>query len=539
MTDYNPMSKEFQEEAKKRGMSGYQYAQWLRENSNKVKAKTISPIPIISQEDVSSKRGIRNIIVKNNNKENRFDISDVAKDIIMLDIIDGFEFEKLCARIFTKLGYGYVENTQDTCDMGRDLLIHDNNSLTVVECKHWPDGTIGRPVIQKLHSATISSGGRKGILITTGKFSYEAIEHAKNLKPSIELIDRNILIDLAAKVGIKLVMKGKEYTIMVYNISNLKDIQHKIYRFIDSRFESYPGESSALLKIIDRTIITYPCYRIQYSINARFETSVGIIHTENMENGEIIIDGINGSILKKEIIGHFSSSPLSIFNKKDYEGSNMKIENFRIDGNTLKDLSKKYIADIHTKNVRYTGKTNRVYTKLCIPKDKDILISDIKQIYIPFQKIHLRALQKDYHMDIMENPADILCHTDMFVCNICNGYIKKDAIICNSCGVIAHKNTSFDAHSFKCKICGKIICRKCTYNLGFHNKICKSCASGTNAKPISMNMNQRNIFGIINIILGLLLITFGVGIIFMIYGIYMVTSNSKSEGPYYENIKNM
>lgn len=31
MVNYNPMSKEFQEEAKKRGMSGYQYRQWLKE----------------------------------------------------------------------------------------------------------------------------------------------------------------------------------------------------------------------------------------------------------------------------------------------------------------------------------------------------------------------------------------------------------------------------------------------------------------------------------------------------------------------------
>lgn len=33
MVNYNPMSKEFQDEAKKRGMSGYQYAQWLKEKS--------------------------------------------------------------------------------------------------------------------------------------------------------------------------------------------------------------------------------------------------------------------------------------------------------------------------------------------------------------------------------------------------------------------------------------------------------------------------------------------------------------------------
>ena len=33
MVNYNPMSKEFQEEAKKRGISGFQYMQLLRQNS--------------------------------------------------------------------------------------------------------------------------------------------------------------------------------------------------------------------------------------------------------------------------------------------------------------------------------------------------------------------------------------------------------------------------------------------------------------------------------------------------------------------------
>ncbi len=79
-----------------------------------------------------------------------------------------------------------------TGDMGRDILIHSNEGLIVVECKHQPHNSIGRPIVQKLHSAVISSHAVKGILVTTGKFSDQAVEHAKALEPPIELIDRNI-----------------------------------------------------------------------------------------------------------------------------------------------------------------------------------------------------------------------------------------------------------------------------------------------------------------------------------------------------------
>ena len=77
--------------------------------------------------------------------------------MIRLDMIDGFGFERACADIFSGAGYGRVERRGGVADGGVDLLIRgDDGGLTIVECKHHPNGSIGRPVVQKLHSGFCS-----------------------------------------------------------------------------------------------------------------------------------------------------------------------------------------------------------------------------------------------------------------------------------------------------------------------------------------------------------------------------------------------
>jgi len=130
------------------------------------------------------------------------DVNDKSKEVetVFLDSLDGFGFESLCQRIFQKAGLGQVERIGGVSDAGRDLIIHDNkNKKIVVECKHQPKTSIGRPIVQKLHSAIISEGTNKGIIVTTGKFSKQAIDYIKELSDgtNIELIGMLKLTELA------------------------------------------------------------------------------------------------------------------------------------------------------------------------------------------------------------------------------------------------------------------------------------------------------------------------------------------------------
>ncbi len=468
-------------------------------------------------------------------------VSSSKKESVVLETLDGLEFQKVCGRIFEKLQYGRVEVCPYTGDMGRDLLIQTNAGLIVVECKHQPHSSIGRPVVQKLHSAAISSGAIRGILITTGKFSVQAIEHAKSLAPPIELIDRNILTDLATQAGMELILEGKKHTVLTYPVSSNDKLQDRIDRFINSRFESYPETASKLLRIKNRGFTMFPSYVIQYDVNATFETSVGVIHVENAKDRTIIIDGNEGKLLKEEIAKHVMSASLTVYDESTYKDLDLRKENFHVDANTLKTLSKNYISIFHTKNKTYRGRNNQSYTKLCAPSERDILISNTKQVYIPFQQIELQAFKMKYDITAIENSKNLLCYTKMFNCAVCGGYIKDEKVLCNSCGAIVHNKAILDSHSFQCKICGKTLCRNCTYDLGFDNKVCKECAikSGREIKLLSMEMNQHTTLGVLFIIggsIGALMNVLLVAFILIIIGIGIMLSNQKSQAPAYEFI---
>lgn len=469
-----------------------------------------------------------------------------------METLDGFEFEKLCGRIFEKLKYGRIEDVQDSGDLGRDILIHGKEGLIVAECKHYPHGSVGRPVVQKLHSSVISSRAIKGILITTGKFSVQAIEHAKTLTPPIELVDRNILIDLATQAGIELIFEGKRHNVFIYSNSDIDSLQNRLDRFISNRFESYPEKASKLLGIRNRLIKLVPSYVVQYDVNATFETSVGVIHEENVEDGTLLIDGNEGKTLKEEIAKHLASTPLAVYNESNFKDLDFKKDSFHIDATTLKKLSKNFISERHSRNVVYYGANNQRYEKSCEPSEREIFISDIKQVYIPFQQLGLQTLERNYGIVAIENPTHLLCYTKMLNCAICEGYIKDNKIIlCNSCGAIVHNNRTLDSHSFKCRICGKTLCRKCTYDLWFRKKVCKDCGlnSGKNIKPLSIEMNQHIMLGMLFIIGGIISIIgeifkFGVlnlfslfGGLALIIGIGIVLFKPKSEeAPPYEII---
>jgi len=132
----------------------------------------------------------------------------------VLDDLSGFEFEDLMEDVFRNLGYENVRQASRTADEGRDILmeevINGTRRAVVVECKHT--GTVGRPVVQKLHSAIATfdfNGPKRGMVVTTGRFTSPAEEYAAELQQNddpypIELIDGTDLRDIADDIGLDL-----------------------------------------------------------------------------------------------------------------------------------------------------------------------------------------------------------------------------------------------------------------------------------------------------------------------------------------------
>ena len=105
----------------------------------------------------------------------------------VLDDLSGFEFEDVVEDVFRNLGYENVRQAERTADEGRDVIMEEvvdgTRRAIIVECKHTD--TVGRPVVQKLHSAIATfdfEGPKHGMVVTTGRFTNPAQEYATRLQ---------------------------------------------------------------------------------------------------------------------------------------------------------------------------------------------------------------------------------------------------------------------------------------------------------------------------------------------------------------------
>jgi len=60
--------------------------------------------------------------------------------------------------------------------------------MVYLQAKRW-EGTVGRPEIQKFVGTLHGQRARKGVFMTTGSFSAEAIAYVKTIDPRVALID--------------------------------------------------------------------------------------------------------------------------------------------------------------------------------------------------------------------------------------------------------------------------------------------------------------------------------------------------------------
>lgn len=404
---------------------------------------------------------------------------------VLLDKMSGFDFEELVADILNRLGYGHVEKILFTQDGGRDILIHSPNGLIVIECKHQPKTSIGRPIVQKLHSAAITSKAVKGILVTTGRFTKEALEYAANLAGSqtpIEMVDRPILIDMASRANITLVSGRQKLSGWSFELPSKDETAQAISSHVASLTFSYPRHPSELLSNLKRAVYYRPAYSITYSVKSIFKTSVGIVHQENASKAHIMLDGNTGQLYNDNITAFLESERQYEFNQphEDFLGN---LPTFKIDTTTMQRNAKKFIVERHTKTVSYYGLNNQRYTKECIPGEREVYISDVRQLYLPLTRIDFKLGSTSYYTDGTQAPSGrLLSQSDnLKQCQLCNKTIDEGAIICDTCGKTTHSGGFLIStiHGFKCKSCGRTTCREHGYwrrrYLFFKELLCPVC----------------------------------------------------------------
>ncbi|MBQ2431427.1 MAG: restriction endonuclease [Campylobacter sp.] len=132
-------------------------------------------------------------------------------------------FENLALRLLEKIGYGVSmgELTQNGVDGGIDGIVNEDIlgfSKIYIQAKRFDKGVVGRPEIQKFVGVLAIKPTKKGLFITTSKFSNEAVEFASNLQGySVVLIDGDRLLDLMLKYKLGVQVKEIKEIFVVDN----------------------------------------------------------------------------------------------------------------------------------------------------------------------------------------------------------------------------------------------------------------------------------------------------------------------------------
>ena len=105
-------------------------------------------------------------------------------------------FERLVVELLLKMGYGRSRAEAGRAiggsgDEGIDGIITEDRlglDTIYIQAKRYA-GTVGRPDIQKFVGALHGKRARKGVFITTGVFSEEAVDYVERIDPRVVLID--------------------------------------------------------------------------------------------------------------------------------------------------------------------------------------------------------------------------------------------------------------------------------------------------------------------------------------------------------------
>ena len=118
-------------------------------------------------------------------------------------------FEKLVVDLLLTMGYGGSRKDAGQAvgqsgDGGVDGVIKEDKlglDVVYIQAKRW-DATVGRPIVQGFAGSLEGFRARKGVLITTSKFTEDAKDYANRIEKKIVLIEGEQLAQLMIDHGI-------------------------------------------------------------------------------------------------------------------------------------------------------------------------------------------------------------------------------------------------------------------------------------------------------------------------------------------------
>ncbi len=404
-------------------------------------------------------------------------------ETVHLDVLGWREFEQLCGRILRKSWMCRVEQIGGVADGGRDLIIHGRGGKIVVECKYWRNKSIGRPIVQKLHSAVVSERATKGMVITTGRYTAKAEECVRQLPGgvSIKLRDLNWLADQAQAAGIRLVTGSGDSVIHDLPATDMAGLRAMLSGIL-APVKSHPASAAELLETTLASLRLEAYYVVTANVDQDFTTGAGRIRSVHEHGIRGVYSARDGSrtdrarasfLLEGARLGgppRIPAVPCPVYK-----------EDFALGGPSLKRIVAERLIRKYSSTVRYTGRNRVSYRKDCRIGPRSVHITDIRQVRMPKYVMRLGFLKKRYRCSLVQNGDGArITDSDLYECGVCGRHAGEACLLCNSCGAMAHAPRLFGSHSHRCGDCKKTICGNCAFwvrrLLLFKRMLCGRCA---------------------------------------------------------------
>jgi len=370
----------------------------------------------------------------------------------VLDDLSGFEFEDVIEDVFRNLGYENVRQAGRTADEGRDVIMEEvvdgQRRAIVVECKHTD--TVGRPVVQKLHSAIATfdfDGPKRGMVVTTGRFTNPAQEYATRLQQNddphpIELLGGEDLREIADEIGLDLYNGRIE--ILCDETLRPYDPAGDIGAPIQEAFRDIENIEAANLSDPHSTVVFRPVVAVTADTNAVFETSVGVIHRIN-DRLQFVVHAERGhpQIAEKDVATLVTENIHATVGLDAEQFGEVfdDVEEHRF-GQTrteYKEWAVERLQKHHTTTVTYTGDNNVTYNKTCEPKRSDISVQSIEPVYLPEVRQTTELLEYTYPYEYYAaGPSRVIVTDGIHQCVHCDTSDTDETYTyCSNCGAIA------------------------------------------------------------------------------------------------------
>ena len=349
----------------------------------------------------------------------------------------GFEFEDTCYEIFERCGFK-SKKFGGVHDEGRDILVWNSFGKIVVECKHHAS-RIGRPEVQKLHSAMDTEGAVGAVLVSTGGFTSYARDHTKTISRSrpedtianlrskkILLVDLDGLRKIASSVGIDL-RNGEDPDTGYVKTSHLEEMF--------AHLKSHPDKPRDLVTCRKTGKYDDMCWIVEIEIDQVFTNSSRrqVHHMQKRERFACRSDGdvLDGDEAKKVLSGG------------DGQGKAGK--------NPSKGSIIKYVQKKYKKRVRYRGGNGHTYSMTCIPSTSNV-ICHFKSIRVERTSVTVKIKRREYKWSIPWWDRKVTCRRCGEPSTILN-----PLLICNDCGTISHSKRC----GGQCNKCRRTMCAEC------------------------------------------------------------------------------